>query len=61
MSYRSVGFFGVLPLVLLFAPGAANAEGLGTVSIANSCEAAVQPQFERAVALLHSFWWSQGG
>jgi hypothetical protein len=61
MSYRSVGFLAVLPLVLLCALGSARAERLGTVSFANSCDAAVQPQFERAVALLHSFWWSQGG
>jgi hypothetical protein len=61
MSYRSVGFLAMLPLLLIFAPSAARAEQLGMVSFANSCDAAVQPQFERAVALLHSFWWSQGG
>src|SRR5580704_11445326 len=36
------------------------AEKLGTVSFANSCSAAVQPQLQRSVALLHSFWWSEG-
>jgi hypothetical protein len=61
MSYRSVRFLAILPLVLLVAPDAPKAEQLGTVSFANSCNAAVQPQLERAVALLHSFWWSQGG
>lgn len=61
MSYRSVGFLALLPLVLLFALGAAKAQGLGTVSFANWCDAAVQPQLERAVPLLHSFWWSRGG
>ena len=25
-----------------------------------SCSPAVQPQFERAIALLHSFWFSEG-
>src|SRR5271165_1712485 len=30
-------------------------EQLGAVSFPTSCSAAVQPQFERAVALLHSF------
>jgi hypothetical protein len=40
-------------------PGFA-AEQLGTVSFANSCSAAVQPKLQRAVALLHSFWWSEG-
>ncbi len=37
-----------------------SAEKLGTVSFANSCSAAVQPQLQRSVALLHSFWWSEG-
>src|SRR6266571_2859721 len=35
-------------------------EQLGRVSFANSCASAVQPTFERAVALLHSFWWQEG-
>jgi tetratricopeptide (TPR) repeat protein len=35
-------------------------EQLGTVSFTNSCQPAVQPTFQRAVALLHSFWWQQG-
>ena len=49
--------------VLLFAPGAnaqdhkhaSATEKLGTVAFATSCSAAAQPQFNRAVALLHSF------
>lgn len=32
---------------------------LGTVSFANSCSEAVQPYLQRAVALLHSFWWEE--
>ena len=39
---------------------AESAEKLGTVSFANSCSAAVQPQLQRSVALLHSFWWGEG-
>src|SRR6266566_454902 len=35
-------------------------EKLGTVSFANSCSTAVQPQLQRSVALLHSFWWGEG-
>jgi len=35
-------------------------EQLGKVSFANSCAPAVQASFERAVALLHSFWWQEG-
>jgi hypothetical protein len=50
-------------LVLLAAPqitlaheGSAAPDKLGTVSFATSCNPAVQPQFSRAMALLHSFW-----
>ena len=35
-------------------------EQLGWVSFANSCTPAAQATFERAVALLHSFWWREG-
>ena len=34
-------------------------EKLGTVRFPTSCSSAVQRQFERAVALLHSFWFSE--
>lgn len=37
---------------------AGNPEQLGTVHFPVSCSAAVQKEFDRAVALLHSFWWS---
>jgi len=35
-------------------------EKLGKVVFPTSCDAKVQPSFERAVALLHSFWWQEG-
>src|SRR4051812_27543792 len=35
-------------------------EKLGSVRFATSCDAAVQPLFERGVALLHSFWFPEG-
>jgi tetratricopeptide (TPR) repeat protein len=35
------------------------AEKLGKVNFPTSCSAAAQPQFERGVALLHSFWFSE--
>jgi tetratricopeptide (TPR) repeat protein len=35
-------------------------EQLGKVTFPTSCNAKVQPSFERAVALLHSFWWEEG-
>ncbi len=43
------------------APNGTPPEQLGTVDFANSCDAAVQPTLTRAVALLHSFWWVEGG
>ena len=33
---------------------------LGTVTFANSCDAKVQKDLQRAVAMLHSFWFSEG-
>src|SRR5580765_6969118 len=51
-------------VVVLMLAGGANAqehehalaaEKLGTVAFATSCSPAAQPQFNRAVALLHSF------
>ncbi len=49
-------------LALLAAPSAhAQPPGglsrLGTVSFATSCDKSVRPEFNRAVALLHSFWY----
>ena len=37
----------------------ASVDELGKVDFANSCTISVQPQLQRAVALLHSFWWDQ--
>ncbi|HEV8510519.1 MAG TPA: hypothetical protein VGQ48_08735 [Gemmatimonadales bacterium] len=37
-----------------------SAEQLGRVVFPISCNAAAQRSFERAMALLHSFWWEQG-
>jgi hypothetical protein len=36
-----------------------NAEKLGTVHFATSCSAAAQTQFERALSILHSFWYEE--
>lgn len=38
--------------------GAKPPERLGTVEFETSCDPAVRADFNRAVALLHSFWWS---
>ena len=37
-----------------------SAEQLGRVVFPVSCNAEAQKRFERAMALLHSFWWEQG-
>src|SRR5262245_35911054 len=42
------------------APAGRPSEQLGKVSFPTSCIPAVQAQFERGVALLHSFWFSEG-
>ena len=34
---------------------------VGTVHFPTSCSATVQPQFKRAVAMLHSFWYEEAG
>jgi len=57
-----------LPFLLAFGvPGIAQAHDtdsqtgpLGKVSFPTSCDPKVQPAFERAVAMLHSFWYSAG-
>src|SRR6266853_1670416 len=50
-------FLAAAPGVLAHEDGA---EKLGTVHFSTSCSPTVQPQFERAVALLHSFWFDEG-
>src|SRR2546422_8121936 len=39
----------------------AGAEKLGRVNFPTSCNPAVQQQFERGVAMLHSYWFTEGG
>jgi hypothetical protein len=41
-------------------PGGRGPETLGKVSFPTSCSPTVQAQFERGVALLHSFWFGEG-
>jgi tetratricopeptide (TPR) repeat protein len=50
----------VLAVVVSSAPVFAN-EKLGKVHFPTSCAASVQPAFDRAVALLHSFWLDAAG
>src|SRR5437868_11981825 len=55
-----IGFSLTAGFLAASAANAAPAEKLGAVSFANTCSEAVQPHLQRAVALLHSFWWSEG-
>jgi tetratricopeptide (TPR) repeat protein len=61
---RSVEVFMAMTiLVLLATVGRAQdkaPEKLGKVVFPTSCDSKVQPRFERAVALLHSFSWQEG-
>ena len=57
----------ILALALLCPAGMARGDGeskapekLGKVTFATSCDPKVQAKFERAVALLHSFWYREG-
>jgi len=50
----------VFSTALAAAIPAQGAEQLGKVNFPTSCDPAVQQQFERGVAMLHSFWFSAG-
>jgi hypothetical protein len=62
---KTVKLFVILTILALFSAVAVPAqekvpEKLGKVVFLTSCDAKVQPRFERAVALLHSFSWQEG-
>lgn len=48
-----------LTICAVFVPASSASSALGTVNFPTSCAPAVQPDFNRAVALLHSFWYSK--
>jgi tetratricopeptide (TPR) repeat protein len=50
--------FALLFVIALALPALAQQEKLGKVSFPTSCDPKVQAQFERGVAMLHSFWYS---
>jgi len=57
MTLRTVAL--TLTLLLALGTGGITAQDkVGTVHFATSCSATVQQDFERAVAMLHSFWFS---
>ena len=59
MKSRSVFFAAVIVLALTL-PALAQEDKLGKVAFPTSCDPKVQAQFERGVAMLHSFWYSAG-
>ena len=62
---RPTPYFLLLPLLLSSRLAAQvhdhATETLGHVTFPVSCNAEAQARFERAMALLHSFWWEEGG
>jgi hypothetical protein len=56
----TAGVLGCCAQVATAQDKAADAEKLGKVHFAVSCLPATAPQFDRAVAMLHSFWYPQG-
>jgi hypothetical protein len=64
MRFHPLAAAAALSCMLVGAPLAHEVEEgkgqLGKVSFANSCDAKVQRELQRAVAMLHSFWFSAG-
>ena len=63
MTIRT-GIAAVLLSITLCIPGLGQAqsrstEQLGKVDFLNSCSPAVQETFQRSVAMLHSFWYTE--
>jgi tetratricopeptide (TPR) repeat protein len=52
--------FAFMIVFALALPSLAQEDKLGKVGFPTSCDPKVQAQFERAVAMLHSFWYSAG-
>jgi hypothetical protein len=53
-------FWPATALAVLLSSATPAQEKLGKVSFPTSCDRKVQAQFDRAVAMLHSFWFQQG-
>ena len=62
-AFVRVAIVAICTAALLWAPVETAAQSgrgqFGTVRFPTSCQAAVQPQFERAVAILHSFFYPE--
>jgi len=51
--------FALLFVLTLPLPGFSQQENLGKLTFPTSCDARVQSQFERGVAMLHSYWFTE--
>src|SRR4029434_10812131 len=56
-ALMAMALMGVVCVVAL--PALAQQDKLGKVTFPTSCDPSVQPQFERGVAMLHSYWFIQ--
>ena len=62
VKFGLVWLLGVMALPLpAWAQHDATHESLGKVSFPTSCDPNVQPEFERGVAMLHSYWFGTAG
>jgi hypothetical protein len=59
MKSKSV-FFAFMVVLAMTQPSSGQEDKLGKVSFPTSCDPKVQVQFDQAVAMLHSFWYSAG-
>src|SRR5919108_5577621 len=55
----TLALLGVVCTVALPRLALAQQDKLGKVTFPTSCDPSVQPQFERGVAMLHSYWFIQ--
>ena len=55
----TLALFALLFVLTLPLPGFGQQENLGTLTFPTSCDARVQSQFERGVAMLHSYWFTE--
>jgi len=58
MKTKLTGFVLLFAVVLLL-PALAQEDKVGRVNFPTSCDPKVQAQFERGVAMLHSYWFIQ--
>src|SRR5438093_12292487 len=55
----TLALFALLFVLTLPLPGFGQQENLGKLTFPTSCDARVQSQFERGVAMLHSYWFTE--